>query len=180
VVVYSSPQPGTYAITITYLGQAEKKTIGQLGAWLWGDIYKYKEDSAAGITTAPPTSEDPDSGYEKYYGGGSVFIWDLTPKFEFGKKTGIYEATQTFEFTLLDGTIPTTTPEPNVGWAGTTSKDIWISWRGTVEMNQLTATATDPTTGKSTTVTSYVFAEQITPNPVTITLLTWDISLQQE
>jgi len=178
MVVYSSPGLGTYEIIVTYVGTAQKKQLSHLGAWLYGEIYTYEEGSASGITTASPTNySDPGSGYEKYYGGGSAFIWDLTPRVWFNQDE---TRTQTFEFTLLDGSTPSTEPKLDVGWAGAQSNDIWITWSGSVEMNQLTATAaTDLTTGKSTTVESYIFSED-TGEEIIITILTWDVSLQQE
>ena len=177
MLIYSVPEPGTYRIDIEYQGKAENAKIASLGAWLWGQTYNYVEGSASGITTAPPTSEAPDSEYDKYFRGGTAFIWDLASPFWFGKQTGIYNASQTFRFTLPDGSIPSQAPWPNVGWAGPKRSDIWISWHGAVEMSQLSATATSPDTSASTTIESSIFSEEI-DGQVVITVLTWEISLE--
>ena len=174
VLIYSVPEPDTYNIEIEYQGKAQNVQIASLGAWLWGQ-YDYVEGSASGITTAPPTSEEPDSEYDKYFGGGTAFIWDLAPTFWFGQQSGIYNASQTFRFTLPDGSIPSETPWPNVGWAGPKRSDIWISWLGTVAMSQLSATASSPDTSASTTIESSIFSEEI-DGQVVITVLTWEVS----
>jgi hypothetical protein len=65
---------------------------------------------------------------------------------------------------------------PNVAWLKAKQPALFISWSGEITgIYPIIAEAKDLTTNKSTTVESYVFVD-----PVTATILTWDISLQQE
>jgi len=68
----------------------------------------------------------------------------------------------------------------HVAFLETTRNSIQISWSGEVitEFEGIRAIATSAT-GKSTTVLSYVFAQQDIPGgPVAITVLTWEVDLQ--
>jgi hypothetical protein len=108
---------------------------------------------------------------------GTPFIWewDINKGPMFGKKAeggaDVYCRTQ--RFTL----VPPLTPEDdklplNVAWVKTKQEDVMISWSGDITgIRPIIAVATDPATNKSTTVESYVFVD-----PVTVTILTWDIS----
>ena len=117
---------------------------------------------------------------------GNAFVWEWKhdgPTFPQSVTVGTgkdkqtityYCRTQRFKLTPSI-TVPVGKSFPlNVAWVSTQQNDIQISWSGPITgIYPITAVATDPTTNKSTTVTSYVFAD-----PVSATILTWDISLQ--
>jgi len=114
---------------------------------------------------------------------GTAFIWEWGigdgPLFGQNVEGGqdVFCRTQRFtldpSLTLSDGHFP-----PNIAWLQTKQESISISCTGeVVGIKPIIATATDLTTDKSTTVTSYVFHKEI-DGSVIITILTWDISLQ--
>jgi hypothetical protein len=120
------------------------------------------------------------SRVSNFMGNAFIWEWDINQGPKFGNKAegneNVYCRTQRFHLdtplTLTDGKFPL-----NVAWVKTKTDDIHISWYGTVTgIHPIVAVATDPTTKKSTTVTSYIFAGAGTP--VTINVFTWDISLQ--
>jgi hypothetical protein len=112
---------------------------------------------------------------------GNAFIWEWNkdgptlPQKEKVGKDWVYYRCRTQRFKLTPS-ITLTGDESfpvNVAWVSTQQNDIQISWSGPITgMRKITAVATDPATGKSTTVTSYGFAD-----PVSATILTWDIKL---
>ncbi len=106
---------------------------------------------------------------------GRTFIWEWQNQGPtFGP--GVIARTQRF---ILDPPIPFEDFPINVAWIGTAQNSIQISWLGEVlSMEGIVAIATDPDTGKSTTVTSYLFAESMPEEPVAITILTWEVDLQ--
>jgi len=108
---------------------------------------------------------------------GRAFIWKWKPAQgpRFGK--GVICRTQRF---ALYPSIALSAFPPNVAWLGTKENSIHISWSGELiqGIEGILAEATSAT-GKSTTVLSYVFAQQDIPGgPVAITVLTWEAEPQ--
>ena len=118
-----------------------------------------------------------------YLGTAFVWEWDIGDGPPFGQGAegegqnaeDVFCRTQRFSLTPSLTGMP-----PNVAWLKTKQNSIHISWSGELVtgIEGIRAVATSAT-GKSTTVTSFVFAEQtIEGGPVAITILTWEIDLQ--
>ena len=113
-----------------------------------------------------------------------AFIWEWGPGDgpKFGQKVegteDVYLRTQRFR---LDSPITLTNSKfpPNVAWLDTKQESISISCTGeAVGINPIMATATDPATGKSTTVISQVFTETFSDGTIITTILTWESDIQ--
>jgi len=107
---------------------------------------------------------------------GRAFIWDWFPAPKGPEFTKGVCRTQRFALNppvALDEFL-------HVAFLETSRNNIQISWSGEVktDIEGILAEATSAT-GKSTTVLSYVFAQQTTPGgPVAITVLTWESDIQ--
>ncbi len=161
---------GTYEITITYNGTANKEFITGVGAWLEGD-YDYVAGSASNMTDDFPiyNFEERDS-----YKGGTAFIWEWTGpnKVEFGSQSGVYTRTLTFEF------APSIIPGVYISWAVANQASIGVvNSNVTFRTYKITATATDNTTGKQTEIIAYA-SEQEIGAVYGFSLVTWEIDLQ--
>ena len=120
-----------------------------MGAWLFGS-YDYVEGTAGGVTDDWPNYECT----TKRYGGGSAFIWEWKGAHRPVASVGDTLAL-TFDFT------PEGNPYPNVGWVDAGSDNIFISWSGVASMDNIVVEATDPTTSKSTKVTSLLVVQDV-------------------
>jgi hypothetical protein len=117
--------------------------------------------------------------------GSEAFIWEWGNNKGpvFGSKAeanqDVYCRTQRF---TLDPPIELDPGEAfplNVAFLETKQNSIQISWSGEMTgMEGILSVATDPATGKQTTIMSYVFVEEITGEPITITILAWESSVQ--
>jgi len=66
----------------------------------------------------------------------------------------------------------------NVAFLETKQNSIQISWSGEITgMEGILSVATDPTTGKQTTIRSYVFVQEIPDEPGDISILSWEVNL---
>jgi len=111
-----------------------------------------------------------------------AFIWEWSPSQEGPKfaepSDPVFLRTQRFALdppiVLSDSKLPA-----NVAWLDTKEECISISHTGeAVEINPIMATATDPATGKKTTVISHVFTESFSDGTVITTILTWESDIQ--
>lgn len=113
-----------------------------------------------------------------YFGNAFIWNWKAAKPInrpQFGKNQPICR-TQRF---LLSKSLPLSKFSVNVAWIGTQENCIQISWAGDITgMTGITSVATSPDIGKSTTVESLVFAQQLPEGLVAITILTWESSIQ--
>ncbi len=116
-------------------------------------------------------------------GVSRAFIWEWSPSQESPKfaepSDPVFLRTQRF---ALDPPIILGENEkfpPNVAWMDTQQECISISHTGeAVSISPIIAIATDPATGKSTTIISHVFTQSFPDGSVAITILAWESSVQ--
>ncbi len=170
---------GEYTITVTWAPTDpdkpghENKSISGVGVWFRGD-YEYVAGSASGITDDYPNYEPLPFETEEYK-GGTAFIWTWTggDKPWFGKNTGVYTRTQTFEYTPDDES-----PELYIAWVEVTSHDVGaIPTAVTFGTYKVTATATDSATGEQTVVVAYP-SWQGSGGLNVVDILAWEINPQ--
>jgi len=157
---------GTYSFSITYTGTPPKHIRG-IGAWLQGDYQL--EGSPSGITVDYPEDVFTVSPYK----GGTAFIWQWTDAAgspEFVKTEPPDTKTQTFGFK------PANIPPFHFSWVDTTEDIGAVTSTETFTVWKVTATATDPDTGKGTKVISYV-RQTGTEAPYAVEILTWESSV---
>ena len=121
---------------------------------------------------------------EQYPMGSKAVIWEWGPNQgpAFGQSAeggaDVYCRTQRFtldpSITVTDGKFP-----PNVAWIDTKQECISISSTGrAIGVAPVMAIATDPATGKKTTVISYVYTESYPSGTAITTILTWNADIQ--
>jgi len=116
-------------------------------------------------------------------GVSRAFIWEWSPSQESPKfaypSDPVFIRTQRF---ALDPPIilgENETFPPNVAWMDTQQECISISHTGeAVSISPIIAIATDPATGKSTTIISHVFTQSFPDGSVVTTILTWESDIQ--
>jgi hypothetical protein len=163
---------GTYRLEITYTGAATTARLQGVGAWFQGSQWN-KVGPARGIT-----EDFPQFTFEQtYYKGGIAFMWSWGPaanKMPLFDKNDPPSLTAYLEFDFL----PPATPSLFIGWSYANNEDVGIVAAGSgFEIWKVTSTATDSTTGKQTTVVTYVF-RQGGEEPYTVDIITWETSLQ--
>lgn len=127
----------TYTIGVTYKGSMEKEFITGIGAWLGGD-YTCTDNSSGDddITDGFPT----DNFTVVDYRGGTAFIWEWQPPVdrpEFGKQSGVYYRSQTFEFS------PEEVPKFYISWAVAGPASIGVVTAETFGIYKITSKASD-------------------------------------
>lgn len=172
MLVYHSPEAGVYIVEVTYKGAAQNKKIDGIGAWLQG-TYDIRYDNGNPVYY-DITDDYPGASFEiKPYSGGTAFIWEWKPPTPRPVFSPGDTKTLTFEFE------PAETPSLSFGWARASSSDIWISAEWEFITGEITAIATDSSTGKQTTVVAHVTREEGTEEePFVVDLITWEIKLQ--
>jgi len=148
-----------------------------------------EDEGEQDIPTKPLIEDYPNYDFRTVDYLGTAFVWEWGigegPPFGQGAEgqgqsaEDVFCRTQRFRLdpalSISDSGFP-----PNVAWLRTKQNSIHISWSGELitGIEGIMAEATSAT-GKSTTVLSYVFAEQTIPGgPVAITIMTWEADLQ--
>jgi len=191
----TAPDPNdydTYEITINYTPDKpnQKSRITRLGCWIFG--LKIDDDTPAtvvggelaGVTYEHPIGSPaltfdnfaPKPTFESRVYYGTVFQWEWAPGKgpEFTAANDGMKVTFSFDpaITLEDGErFPA-----NFAWVKAQTDNIFISWSGGITgfSNIIAVATSDPATGKSTTVESYVFIDELGED-VFASILTFEI-----
>ncbi len=166
------PSGGTYRLNITYTGAATTARLQGVGVWFQGSQWN-KVGPARGITVVFP-----EFTFEQvYYKGGIAFMWSWGPaanEMPLFDKSDPPSLTTYLEFDFEPETIPALF----IGWSYANNEDVGIVIASLgFKIWKVTATATSAT-GKQTEVITYVSSYEIPPEPPSVDIITWDITLQ--
>ncbi len=134
---------GLYEVEVIYDGAVGNVRVDRVGVWL--PIGFQYAGSSSGMTTDDPIISD--------IRGGIALIWDFSPAILF-KTNEVTSKSQLFYITPVGAD-----PPGDFSWVRTTRNDIYLSWDGGNATYTVTATATDSSTGKQSTVVAHAFRD---------------------
>ena len=163
--------PGTFTISFAY-NQSDNKKIAEMGVWL-PHGFNYVPGSAS--RTNFPANIDPLEPVITPAYGGTSLVWNVKNDVGSFSFQNLNPPTATQQFWYLPGNA---TPTGAAAWAENQSQDIGYTWDNAIWWYDITSTASDNTTPKTTVIRSIIISDNVTDSsPLTeLAVVTYALS----